>query len=316
MGFVALGVAWLVRDCEYWSGLLLNLGVALLLVIPLLGLERLFEQKVEAAEERTKGAVGEVRDEVRAVSGQIEADRLRLDQIQQQLNERLAAAQDADRALAEEAREIPSFDALWALLRRALELNVISTDGVRVRVPYLWERMRFAILDANAEGDTRELRVTVETAGGEALPISTLWRPTNTLADVLIAIADQWKVEGRYPGDEVFDASFLVTRLVATVELAIEARSRRGDTQLDRVVELLSPNWVLTEGYLEHYPDYYSIGGNELATQAGVGQWRSHMREKPWVEDEGKAARAQREPDFWMVTEIARQFFANEAGKR
>lgn len=100
-----------------------------------------------------------------------------------------------------------------------------------------------------------------------------------------------------------------MSSLVRTVELAIEARSRRGDNQLDRVVELLSPTWVLTEGWLEHYPDYYSIPGDELATNEGLEEWRSHMREKLWVAEEGTAAQREGGYDFWMVTQVAHRYF-------
>jgi hypothetical protein len=153
-------------------------------------------------------------------------------------------------------------------------------------------------------------RVSVEYANGDPAGISVLWGQSQTAIDMLVAVAEAWKRAGDYPGDSAMDAEWIFERLVRTLEVAINSRSKGGDEQLSPVIELLGSRWALTDFGLEYMPQYYPIDRGRLLTEEAVGHWRQHMRDKIWVAEDDKLAHAaNREPDFWTVSEIAHMFF-------
>jgi len=110
----------------------------------------------------------------------------------------------------------------------------------------------------------------------------------------------------------VMDADVIIGKLIETLDLVIRSRRTRGEDQLSPMIEQLSRDWVLTDFGLEHLPVPYWIKARELTNNSELEDWRLHMREKTWVLEEDERARAASEPDFWMVSEIARQFFRKQ----
>lgn len=310
-GLVALGIAlvaigWFVHD-TYGASVLLELGVTVLLLVPLLYAERLFERRIEASEERTRREVETVERAVDDVSDLLEKTRRSVDDLRAETRAKLKDSAEADRDLVVRARANVSFENVWRLFERAGDLGALSGRGVRVVVPGQWERVLFSV--ASSDGDEPRLLLDVEDAHGVAIGVGANWRPRMSAADALVELAESWKRAGSYPSDSAIDAGRIFDRLLLSLETVIEGRRTRGDTQLDPLIEMIAETWLMTEFGLEHVPDYYPIKRSELAAEEGLTRWRQHMREKIWVEEESKTAREKGDPDFWMVSEVAHYFF-------
>jgi hypothetical protein len=312
-GLIILG--WRLDSHDYSSSLLREAGIIVLLVLPLLRLEQLFERRIEASEKQTRREVGKVAQDLTAVSTRVSEARQSLSDLQEQTSNRLQAAADAETALTVEARDQPSFHTINKLFRRADELKAISEHGLRIGLPHLWERLRFQNVNAvirNASGEqSRPVFVlAVEGVSGESTGVKTVWEPGQSPADALLALADAWKPVEGYPGDSIFNVEWIFGKLIDSLDLAIRSRRTGGDGQLSPLIELLSAHWAMTDFGLEHVPMYYSIPREELIARTELTDWRQHMGEKPWITEEKEAARQTEEYDFWMVSEVAHKFFA------
>lgn len=307
---------WRFDDHQYLSALPLELGATVLLVLPLLWVERLFERRVEVSEEATRRRVGGVAEEVSAVSKRLEQTRQSLSDLQLQTSERLRQAAEADARLVEDAREDISFESITPIFRRAGELGAINDRGVRVVVPGQWERLRFRYVTEVRQSAGVDnfpfMKLSIEDAAGEEIGVAVNWKRTQTPADALVELAESWKRAGSYPGDHAMDAEWIFGRLLTSLEVAIRGRRTRGDWQLNPLIELVSTNWAMTDFGLEHVPDPYEIPANELADDDELNDWRRHMGEKIWVDRENSAAKEARDADFWMVTQVAHQFFRRQ----
>jgi hypothetical protein len=311
-GLIAAG--WLLDSHEYLSALLRETGIIVFLVLPLLWIEHLFEQRIQASERQTRDEVGAVAEDVVAMSTRVAETRQSLSDLQEQTSSRLQAAGDAETALAKEARDQPSFDTISKLFRRADELHAISKHGLRLAIPHQWERLRFHNLNAVARTGSGEqsqpvFLLTVDHVAGNSVGVRTVWEAGQSPADALLAVADAWKRSGGYPGDSAIDAEWIFGKLIDSLELAIRSRRTGGEGQLSPLIELLSTNWVMTDVGLEHVPIFYTIPRGELIAESDLEDWRRHMREKPWVAEENEVAQQTESYDFYMVSEVAHLFF-------
>ncbi len=320
---VALGAGlivagWLLDRHSYSSSLLRESGILVLFVLPLLRIEQLFERRIKASEQQTRHEVGEVAQDLTAVSARVAETRQSLSDLQEQTSDRLQATADAETALAVEARDQPSFDTINKLFRRADELHAISEHGLRVVIPHQWERLRFQNLNAVASVSSGERSqpvfvLTVDNVAGNSIGVSTVWESGQSPADALLTVADAWKRSGGYPGDSAFDAEWIFGKLIESLDLAIRSRRTGGEGQLSPLIELLSTNWVMTDVGLEHVPIFYTIPRGELIAESDLKDWRRHMREKPWIAEENEVAQQTEGYDFYMVSQVAHVFFAAHA---
>jgi hypothetical protein len=311
---VLIAAGWLLESQQYLSALLRETGIIVLLVLPLLWIENLFEQRIQASEKQTRDEVGAVAEDVVAMSTRVAKTRQSLSDLQGQTSKRLQAAGDAETALAKEARDQPSFDTISKLFRRADELHAISKHGLRVVIPHQWERLRFHSLNAVARTESGEqpqpvFLLTVDHVAGNSVGVRTVWEAGQSPTDALLAVADAWKRSGGYPVDSAIDAEWIFGKLIDSLELAIRSRRTGGEGQLSPLIEMLSTNWVMTDIGLEHVPIFYTIPRGELIAESDLEDWRRHMREKPWVAEENEAARQTEDYDFYMVSEAAHLFF-------
>ena len=315
LGIALILVGWHFEHKRYLSSLLLQTGLTVLLVLPPLWLERLFEHRIAESETKTAREFGGVTRDVEAVSVQLAATRQSLADLKAETGGRLKEAADAEIALVDEARADPTFDRIRRLFQRADELQAVSEHGLRVAIPGQWERVRFRSLSAVSPetiGGATEpvVFLIIEDPTGKPIGVQTVWGPEQSPADALVTLADAWKRAASYPGDAAIDAEWIFGRLIESLGVAIRSRRTAGDGQLSPLIELLSTTWAMTDFGLEHLPMYYVIPGAELIEQADLSQWRTHMAEKSWVEEENEQARAAQEPDFWMVSELGHNFFA------
>jgi hypothetical protein len=312
LGLLFVGAGWLLDGHAYASSLLQNLGVGFFLVVPLLIIEGLLAQRVDAAERANTERVAEVSRDVQAVETRVRTAEQDLGQLRHELSSRLQDAADADDAMADRAREAFSFGALQELISRALELKAISARGVRARFAYIFECLRVTpvhLETPDGGAPTDGFLLIVEDGTGAEIARS-IWTSDQSPTDALLAVAQAWKATGEYHDDSVMDAEVVFGRLINALRVAIERRGRQGDAKMHPLIELVSPTWALTEYGLEHVGQPYQVPGTEVASDEGLEDWRRHMREKIWVHEEDQEAKQNGEFDFWVVSQVAHGYFA------
>ena len=233
----------------YLASALLDIGVALLLAVPLLFVERLVEFRIGQLAAAAEQSIDSVRNEIEHVRRDVRHTRIEIDRLGQATADRIAAARAADADGVQALRDDPSAENTRRLIRRAAELSAIDARGARVRLPFapLW--IRFA---AGAES---VVAVSVEDRDGELLAGEEEWSPAEGAEQALARLAEGLQRVDRYPGDRAFDTTSVFKDLADTLGtvLALRTGGREG-ARLGPVVELAG-EWAITADGLEHLED-------------------------------------------------------------
>lgn len=90
--------------------------------------------------------------------------------------------------------------------------------------------------------------------------------------------------EGEFPGADSFDATAIFKNFRDAVMIATHARQGRSRVPRDfgGIVELVNPQWAVTEDGVECLEHRYAI----QSFRFGEMNWRSHIREKTWVDSD------------------------------
>ncbi|MFC9910575.1 hypothetical protein [Streptomyces sp. NPDC059862] len=222
---------WLMDGAAYTPGFLLEVGVTLLLVIPLAVLER----RLRRAEEHTQAlnqGLARMNEQVRRTAEQVrQLSRMSVDD---GYSEREAALRAA-----ESRRDQQS---VRQALREAHAVGAVSAGGVRVRAEGpTGARLRFRVAD---DAPTM-VAVRVEAASGDTVTASSwqLWKPGENerrMCRRLNTVAQEIGADGagiqRLPLDQ----------LAALLRLAVEAHTGDG-RDLGTVVELADAEWVVSD---------------------------------------------------------------------
>jgi hypothetical protein len=232
---------------DYWGSVLLEIGAALVIVAPLVGLEHLIEKRIAQAAET-------VRSEVEDVRRGVNAAHTRLGELGQKTESLIAATRLADEDAVRAMRENISEANTWWPLHRAHDLGAIDQRGVRVRLAgsQLW--VRFSAASADAPEGANPVTVIVEGRGGD-LVASEEWSPDEAPHQAFARLATELQRVGSYPGDDTFDADSIFVYLADTVEVALKLRTEgRAGSPLGPIVELVG-DWAVTTNGLEHLHD-------------------------------------------------------------
>jgi hypothetical protein len=288
VGITTAGVAALIAsgfldgDGEWVSSLLLDTGTVLLLALPLLLVERLFERRVEQVERDTAAQVAGVRDEVATVREDVAAA---LGRLQDQTDARLGEQREADEATVEQARQDVSYENVRRLLDVANRLRAVSSAGVRVPVSgALGPRVKFheftVIRALGPEG--KEFSASVVDVEGQDLAARAVWSPNERGPEVFAALVESWQRQGTYPGQGFLDTDSVFEGLITTLAMVIARRRQGAQQSLGPIIERISEHWVLTERGMEHlgFPPYV-IDAAKVRDQPAIT--RDHMLEKTWV---------------------------------
>jgi hypothetical protein len=307
LGAAALIASWRLEGEQEWlSSLLLDVGVVLFLLLPLLLFERLFERRVEQIERDTSAQVAGVREEVAAV-------RAALGELDDQTEARLAERREADEAAVRQARQDVSFENVIGLLDRANSLGAVSTSGARVPVrvldPAQDTGLRIKFQQTRVTGLTGperdEFSVSIVDVSGEPEIAGVAWQPNERGPEVIAALIDAWQGKGTYPGPGFLDADGIFEELITTLEKVIDRR-RRGES-LGPIIEQTSEHWALTELGMEHLADpRYVIEAPKIKNEPQ--QTREHMLEKRWVHEH--------EEEFRESFERAETYFQGQEAAR
>lgn len=233
----------------YAGSVMLEIGAALFLAIPLV----LLEDILESVNRRQQETVRSIRSDLHEVTREVQEARTQIDELGRATTERISAERDADAAASADARAHPTEANVWRLLSRGHGLRATDPRGIRVQLPGSDLRMRFAAEPASGEDEgSGSVATSVEQADGERVAGPVAWRLDQPGEQVLPRLASELQTAGRYPGDDSFDAAAIFSALIDALDRLIALRTGRVQgARLPAVIEVLGV-WVLTVDGLAH----------------------------------------------------------------
>ena len=235
---------------DYAGSVMLEIGAALFLAIPLV----LVEDILENVSRRQQETVRSLRSDLHQVTREVQEARTQIVELGRDTREQIAAERDADVKAREDAREDPSEENVWRLLRRAHELGATHPRGIRVKLPYSDLRMRFGAEPATGpDEEGGSVATEVQAVDGERVAGPVVWGHDEPAAKVIPRLAAEMQALGRYPGDDSFDAAAIFETLISTLDQLIALRTGRiQGARLPAVVEVHGNVWALTIDGLAH----------------------------------------------------------------
>lgn len=170
----------------------------------------------------------------------------------------------------------PTHENLIKILKRALTLNGISEEGVRIHIRYTNIYLRFL---CNYENNV--ISLFIENASCKSLA-KIEWRHEESTIDILKQLVVVLQKIGEYPSSKSFDPENLFQEIINTLKRVIDFKSGLYTYPKDigPVIQIPSENWVITTFGLEAIEPSYFIAAKTL----GESDWPSHMKEKTWVD--------------------------------
>ncbi|MEU6718978.1 hypothetical protein ABZ897_46580 [Nonomuraea sp. NPDC046802] len=257
-GIMFVVAGWLIDGWSYLPGLLLELGVSLMLLVPLALLGLVLEKRVRQAEE------------------QIRTTTARLDALSAVTRERLIEHRRQRADLFRDAERNPTQGLIRVLFRDALAVGAVASEGLRVRIPSTHLRLRLYM----PSGTSEDLGVKLEEEDGT--PRQTLsWPGEETAEEFAARLAEILKAQEAYPGDQAYDPSGLLLRFVQVLHTAVDARTGERAHDLGTVVEMPNDQWAVSLDGLHCMIRVYDIPIVQLDS---VADWPAHMRSREWAD--------------------------------
>lgn len=272
IGFALAWLSWSLKEAgPWWSALLANMAVVVLLIIPgdllLSGLRSRFE-RVESAADAAQVAA-------QVAQHTAEETARSLDDVRTVLLDRQAAELEAELEVYREIVTQPSRKSLIRALRKATEDEVITSAGVRAPV---WEtdvHYRFVV-----DKKFSTLDVRLERDDGTVIS-SVIWEPGMSSEDFYQKLIYAVRLAGEDLGTGLNDPTQSVQELSGMLVEVTKLRSQElaGHRSILRRIIEKCDGWYFTEENVipADYPDY-CVAVNRL----NETDWEEHLRNKGW----------------------------------
>jgi hypothetical protein len=256
VGVTLVAVGWVIQGQSYVPGLLMQLGTAMMLLVPLALLGFVLEKRLRRAEEQIRATAAQL-DTLTSVTRQ------RLSEHQRQRDELFGAA-----------KRDPAQGMIRVLLGEAVEMGAIVAPGARVQLPGSLLRLRFRPDDTDVVAQVEELE-------GKALG-SVPWHDGEASGIFAERLAAHLKALDRYPGDSGFDPSTVLQQLLKLVQLGVEARTGERSHDLGPLIEIPNEQWAISsDGLFSLQRPYHILAQRIIGSHE---DWPRHMRSQPWVD--------------------------------
>lgn len=272
-GLALAFISWLLRSVdEWWSNLLANTAVVVLLLIPgellLTGMRRRVD-RVESTATEAAAAAAHAQQSADATARTLE-------EIKQKLIDQQLAELEDDLAVYRNITNDLRHGTLHAALRKATDDGLISPEGVRVPV---WEtdvHYRFTI-DIPTPGC-----LTVQLEEDDCHILSTVvWEPETLPEDFLQTLVHAVRDAGRDLGTGLNLPTQSVEELASMLTDVTQLRSQELAGHRDALRKIIERRngWYFTEKNVipaEHL--YYRVA----VTRLNELDWEEHLRDKGW----------------------------------
>ncbi|MEU7171275.1 hypothetical protein ABZ949_07275 [Micromonospora tulbaghiae] len=260
---------------DWTSGVLVNIGASVILVVPIYLLTKRLDERIERVGSETQSSVRALADRVETFEQGVER---RIDEVASSVASRLAQESRADAEAFDALGSAPSRDAVLRALERANELGLISQRrGPRVCVS--GDRQLFVQISFNENPDyfrgEEEISFTVEGYDGTALEVVP-WSDKDDVEAVLVRLG---RVLQRKTAEPHLDVKALFEGLTAALMVAQSDPDRRP------IWQLCPPQWAVTEHGIITYgnaPNY----GVSIKALARDSHLAGHLADKTWVESD------------------------------
>lgn len=269
-----LGGLFLARDAaQWWFNVLISVGSAILLVVPLFVFTRVLDQHISEVRTETTTRVDALRDRVSSFEDEIER---RLDDVARSVSAQLAEESDSDLKAFDALATTPSREGLEDALRRARELDLLD-EGAPPRVRVSDSEWSYVVVDLGPfPGYSKEITCfhVEDLHGDESAEIP--WAPERSMDEIMVRIGRAVQARSGRPN---FDVAVFFRGLRDILKVAYNSPERRP------IVELCPPQWAVTDRGIVTYGDapLYRAPLQKLRDDPHFSQ---HVRRKPWVDAE------------------------------
>ncbi|MFF2678044.1 hypothetical protein ACFVRT_15845 [Arthrobacter koreensis] len=271
-GVIAALGSWLLRDIDqWWSTMLANIAVVVILLVPGEFVLSRMRSDVGRIEEKANTAQAEASSAKEAA----ESAERSLDDVRATLMERQRAELDGELAAYKNMVADPSRESLITALRHATEEGLIVADGVRSPVWQTDLHFRF-VLNASKT----ELEVRLEKDDSSVLAVCP-WAEGVSAVDFYQSLVQAVRTAGRDLGTLLNDPTESVSELSSMlVEVTrLRAQELAGHRQTHRQIIERKFGWYFTTDWL--------VGGPHNDYQIEVARlneldWEEHLMNKGW----------------------------------
>ena len=267
-----------------WQGILASTlaagGMNVLLAAALIWIERKLVQHVRvAASESATAAVEEGTRDLRENTAHLAQ---RLDEIDDQLNQRHDRQQSQRAEILDELAERPSWDVLASAIREADRLNAVVgseitaplTGDIAAHVPRI--TVQLAVMSETNHGSSfggggwvEDILQVEVSAGGKSALVT--WRKGETAGEMLGALADKLTREGMNSTKFDVAASTVFPSLKTALEQAITTRADHDPWFTGRMIERIDDDWVVTDRGLESRSFQLALKLDESPSRVAYG---------------------------------------------
>ncbi len=279
---------------DYGQSVLLEMGAAIVLVAPLFILERALEARLRETESRTSTVERGVKD----LREELTRATVRIADLSSAVEGGLNELEVQDDQTLERFSESPTARTLRDLLARMIDLNVISRAGLRVQVPLMYPRIRFA-----PNADPSAVSVTVEELDGTLIE-GFVWDDSSSAVDVMTGAAEALQRKNAFPGRGAFDATNMLQEIVSLCRVGVSKKRSGSTLDLSPLVERVGEQWAVTIYGLECLEMPYPIHWKRFDER----DFKPHVMSKTWVEKDdlhmawgaAEALHVRGQPD-WLI---------------
>ena len=256
VGVTLVAAGWIIQGRAYVPGLLMQLGTAMMLLVPLALLGFVLENRMRRAEEQ-----------IRATAAQLDtltaATRQQLAEHRRQREELFGAAkQDLAQTM------------IHALLDEAVQIGAIVPEGARIQMPGSQLRLRF-------RPDGTDVFAQVEELDGSDLG-AVPWHQGEEARVFARRLVAHLQATDRYPGDTSFDPTTVLQKLLKLVQLGVEARTGERPRDFGPLIEIPNEQWAISADGLFSLQRRYHIQARQIVGSAEG--WPQYMRTQGWVD--------------------------------
>jgi hypothetical protein len=253
---------------SFLSGLLVEIGVTLFLLVPILTVTRRLEQRVVEAEDENRRQVSDLRQRVEDAEATIVRT---ASELSEAIGERARVERVRLEQVFEELESDTSREGVLRALAEGRKRGFTGRSGPRVSLPYTNLYIRFQLIGES-------LTLSLEAIDGKSVARH-VWPKGQSTDDAFVAVAGILRREGMYPGDSAYRPGECFIELKRLLLTASRAEAR-GQSEVRDVIQIFGNQWVLTDENVVSVDPLYAISRKRLSES----DWREHMHEKTWLE--------------------------------